>query len=130
MSPNSNQPVEKGIETTTQQYPKLTIAQAERLYAALLERKAIVDANRPVQSRLIGLLATDTRDATIETVDAWRMLADDLHAQVDSLLIYADGYLQQLKKNHPDASDVKMTERYLANCREQFITPFEQALLA
>lgn len=131
MPSKGNQPVEERIETSaresTGQTTKLAIEQAERLHNALLEREATVEANRPLQTRLISLLARDEHDATIETVDAWRCLADDLHSSLDSMLILAEGYATLLRQLKGPSKLCDMTDLAVQRTGEDFIKPFYAA---
>ncbi|NBQ70070.1 MAG: hypothetical protein EBU46_15075 [Nitrosomonadaceae bacterium] len=90
------------------------------------------EQSKEVRDALLTLIAWDNRNTTVETIDNWRALAEDLHIVVESLLCYAPSYVRELETayaSNPAQRELitNKVKAYLEHVTERFMVPYAAA---
>lgn len=94
-----------------------------------------LENDQPVEKRLgvkekgelIALLATGKQDYKVESIEHWRLLAEELHSTLDSMIILAEGYATILRQQKGPSRLADLTDRSIRKASEDFIQPFYAA---
>jgi hypothetical protein len=80
-----------------------------------------------LRKKLIELLATEEKSGH-ESLTAWRELAGELHAELDSLLTYAGGYHTAIvEKLGPQNIQGQRVQKHLRHVQKTLIQPWWDA---